>query len=213
MLDVFSTTPILKRLFPQYIWEVSDSKDEIFLTFDDGPQEGITDWTLDVLKKYKAKATFFCLGKNISKYPKLFERIINEGHSIGNHTYDHLKGWNVSKERYLEDIFRCQEIIQDNAGSSLSHKLFRPPYGKIKPTQAKETLEHGFKIVMWTVIAYDWRNDLEPKKCLNRVIDTTENGSIVVLHDSIKAERNMKFVLPRALEHFSKRGYNFKALA
>lgn len=210
---MFSITPVLKRVFPQYIWEISGSKNDIYLTFDDGPVPGITDWVSDTLNDYQAKATFFCIGQNISASPNLLNRLLSEGHAIGNHTNNHLKGWNVPNAQYLDNIKECDKIIIKESKVEIPYKVFRPPYGKIKTSQAKEVLSLGYRIIMWSVIAYDWKRDFQPEKCLERVLANTKRGSIVVLHDSLKAEKNMKYVLPRMLEYFSEKGYNFKTLA
>lgn len=208
------------RIFSKYIWRFSMDKKEIFLTFDDGPTPEITQFVLDELKKYNAKATFFCIGKNIKNYPEIFNKILEEKHAIGNHTQNHLNGWKTKKIDYLEDISNCEHVISSistslNTGSvekSRKSKLFRPPYGKIKKQQAKEILQKGYKIIMWSVLSADFDTTISKEKCLQNVLKNTKNGSIIVFHDSLKAAEKLRFVLPKVLEEFSKKGFSFKAI-
>ncbi len=193
----------IKKLYPHLTWDVPTEKKEIFLTFDDGPHEVATPFVLDVLKNYQAKATFFCIGKNVVAHPTLYERIKQEGHSVGNHTYDHLNGWKNADTVYLENILKAQEVINSN--------LFRPPYGRIKSSQVKLVLP-GFKIIMWDVLSGDFDVKLKPQKCLDYVVRKSKPGSIIVFHDSAKAYERLEFVLPNALEYFSKEGYTFSSL-
>ena len=208
------TPTVVKKLLPDYIWEISTTDKVIYLTFDDGPTPEITNWTLNLLKEYNALATFFCIGSNIKKYPKIFQNILAEGHAIGNHSNTHLKGWQTNKKDYILDIQNCQSIINSEIeGRNLTEtKLFRPPYGQIKPKQGKALLALNYKIIMWNVLSFDWDNSISPKTCLNNVITKTEPGSIIVFHDSIKASKNLKFTLPRVLEHFKEKNYEFKCL-
>ncbi len=199
------TTPKLARsLFPDLIWSFSDKEKVIYLSFDDGPTPEITEWVLNILKQHNAKATFFCIGKNVEEYPKIFNKIIVDGHSIGNHTYNHLKGWKTNLNDYINNINKASKLI--------TSKLFRPPYGQIKPTQIKKISELGYDIIMWNVLSIDWDKLVTKEKCLKNVIDNTNSGSIVVFHDSIKASKNMQYVLPRILEYFSNKGYRFKRI-
>jgi peptidoglycan/xylan/chitin deacetylase (PgdA/CDA1 family) len=218
------TPNIIQRIFKNYIWSFSFSKDvekTIYLTFDDGPTPEITEWTLDELKKFKAKATFFCIGKNIENHPEIYKRVIKEGHSIGNHTHNHLNGWKSSNATYLKNILKCEKSIQskmkNNSNSKLkthnSELLFRPPYGKIKSSQARKLREEGYKIILWDVLSADFDQKISKEKCLQNVIDNCENGSIVVFHDSLKAEGNLRYVLPKILEYLSNKGYDFKRIA
>lgn len=213
------TPEVVKRMFPNYVWDMPSGEKNLYLTFDDGPTPEITEWTLNVLKEFEAKATFFCIGDNIKKYPEIFHKVLEEGHRIGNHTFNHLKGWKTETEYYLENTLKAQQIIDiesDQLGHSktslLAPKLFRPPYGKIKPSQTEVLLEHGYKIIMWDVISYDWDKDISKEQCLEYVISKAKDGSIVVFHDSVKANRNMSYVLPKVLEHFKQLGYTFKSL-
>lgn len=211
----------IKRLFPKYIWNMSTEEQVLYLTFDDGPTPIITPWTLDVLEKHQAKATFFCIGNNIEKHAEIFQQTLEKGHAIGNHTYSHPKGWKTSTEAYLKDVKLTQDIIDyqlqqpvpsEKTCSRRSNKLFRPPYGKISKTQGRKLMALDYKIIMWSVLAVDWSENTSKEKALKNVIKNAKNGSIVVFHDSEKASENMQYALPRVLEYFSKKGYTFKAL-
>ncbi|MFN8428390.1 MAG: polysaccharide deacetylase family protein [Spirosomataceae bacterium] len=199
---------ILNIIFPKYLWQVDTSEKVIYLTFDDGPVPYYTDFVLDQLKNYRAFATFFCVGENIKKHPDVFQRLIENGHSVGNHTFNHLKGWNTEIKNYLGNFLKCQIEIEKYARSD----LFRPPYGRIKKKQAEEVLK-THKIVMWSVLTRDYDSSYDADKCLKNAIKNTENGSIVLFHDSEKAWKNLSYVLPRYLEYFSERGYSFEPLA
>ena len=208
-------TPVLaKKIFANYIWEMPSESKTLYLTFDDGPTPEITNWTLDILDKYNAKATFFCIGKNVSQHPEIFKNIQNKGHKIGNHTNNHIKGWRTSTKNYLANIKEAQKVIdlQQNKTDSRSQILFRPPYGQIRPKQGKALAELGYKVIMWNVLAFDWDKDVTKEKCLENVISNAKEGSVIVFHDSVKAEKNMRYALPKVLEHFSKKGYTFKSI-
>ncbi|AUC86690.1 polysaccharide deacetylase family protein [Polaribacter sp. ALD11] len=200
------------RFFFKYVWRFSLDTKEIYLTFDDGPTPEITDFVLDELKKYEAKATFFCIGKNIVNHPDIFKRIIIEGHAVGNHTQNHLKGWCTKNGSYLENVDLCEETITKFNDATIKQKLFRPPYGKIKKSQAKEILKKGYKIIMWTVLSADFDTSISNEKCLQNVLKNTESGSIIVFHDSVKASEKLKYVLPKVLKKFSEKGFCFKAI-
>lgn len=208
-------TPLLaKKMFPNYIWDVPSESKTLFLTFDDGPTPKITNWTLDVLDEYNAKATFFCIGKNIENHPDIFQNILDNDHVIGNHSYNHLKGWRTSTKKYLSNISKAQKTIDSlyaNHHSKVKY-LFRPPYGQIRPKQGKALLELGYHIIMWNVLSFDWNNEISPDNCLENVLSNAQSGSIIVFHDSEKAKVNMTYALPNVLEHFSKKGYNFKSI-
>jgi len=209
------TTPKLaKSLFPDLVWDLPTKEKVIYLTFDDGPTPTITDWTLDVLKQYNARATFFCIGKNVVDNPKIFKRIIAEGHSVGNHTYNHLKGWRTKTKDYLDDVEEAQKVINNQIQNSefRIQNLFRPPYGQIKPKQAKKLIYLSYKIIMWKVLAIDWDASVSNSTCLENVIKNTSSGDIVVFHDSTKAEKNLQYALPKTLDYFSERGFKFKRL-
>ncbi|WP_452601084.1 polysaccharide deacetylase family protein [Pontimicrobium sp. MEBiC06410] len=205
----------IKRIFPNYVWDFSSKDKILYLTFDDGPTPEITNWTLNTLKQYNAKATFFCIGNNIEKHSDIFNAIVEQGHHVGNHTHNHLKGWRTSKKNYISNVEQAQEIINtsiiDNKRLPKSN-LFRPPFGKIKNSQAKALIKRGYKIIMWSIISIDWDKKLPKEQCLKNVIKHTTNGNIIVFHDSIKAAKNMTYALPEVLEHFSNKGYIFKAI-
>ncbi len=177
------------------IYKVKNSQNKVYLTFDDGPTPGVTDWVLDTLSKFNVKATFFVLGKNVAMYPELFKRIKAEGHAVGNHTYGHLKGVNVSTQQYLEDIEKANQLIQS--------RLFRPPYGRVWPKQMKAVKEKGYKVVLWTVITCDYNKSLSPGRVYQIARERVKPGNIIVFHDSLKAERNMRYALWRVLEEFT----------
>lgn len=213
-------TPLIaKKLFPNYIWDIATNNQIIYLTFDDGPTPEITNWTLDILNKYNAKATFFCIGNNVKKHPDIFQNILTQGHVIGNHTHNHLKGWQNSAEMYLENIKKAETIIQHEISNlsipnyqPLPINLFRPPYGQIRLSQGKKLMELGYHIIMWDVLSYDWNKDVKPENNFRNLISKITKGSIVVFHDSVKASKNLQELLPKVLEHFSKKGYVFKPL-
>ena len=180
----------IRRLMPDLIWEIPDDNG-VFLTFDDGPTPGITEWILATLKKYNANATFFVLGKNVELYPDLYQKILDAGHKVGNHTYSHQKGWGMPLERYLEDV--------DFAGDIIHSELFRPPYARVTPSQMRAVAKR-YKIVMWDIVSRDYNRSLSPESCLRNVTDYLAPGSIVVFHDSEKSFKNMSYALPRTLE-------------
>ncbi|QTD36758.1 polysaccharide deacetylase family protein [Polaribacter batillariae] len=207
MKTYFPRTPaFIARIFSKYTWRFSSDKKEIYLTFDDGPTPVITDFVLAELKKYQAQATFFCIGKNIKKYPEIFKRIISDGHSIGNHTQNHLNGWKSKNNIYIDDFLECDKVLQEKT------KLFRPPYGKIKKKQASEIFKRGYKIVMWSVLSADFDTAISEEKCLQNVLKNTKNGSIIVFHDSVKAAEKLRYALPKILKEFSKKGFVCKSI-
>jgi peptidoglycan/xylan/chitin deacetylase (PgdA/CDA1 family) len=195
----------IKKLFSNYVWSLPNNENKVYLTFDDGPTPEITEWTLAQLKKYNAKATFFCIGDNIRKYPEIFQKVVNEEHPIGNHTFNHLNGWKTSTQNYIENA-RLYEIEHYKL-STKNCKLFRPPYGKIKPSQSKILRKLGYKIIMWDVLSEDYDISVSPEKCLENVLKNVTSGSIIVFHDSQKAYRNLEFALPRTLEFLKEKGF------
>ena len=199
------TPSILKSLFPGLIWKINTSEKKIFLTFDDGPIDIVTPYVLNVLKDYNAKATFFCIGDNIRKHPDTFAKILEEGHSIGNHTYNHLSGWKTNIQHYIDNIEKCENLLKK------SQKLFRPPYGRIGFLQLK-VLKRDYRIIMWDILTADYSGNLNCELRLQQCIDNTENGSIVVFHDSLKAFENLKLILPAYLDYFTTRNYSFEAI-
>ncbi len=220
----------IRAIFPKYIWKIPNSENKIYLTFDDGPIPEITEWVLDILKEEHIKATFFCIGDNVKKHPDIFNRIIIEGHFIGNHTFNHLNGWKTKTETYLENFYLCENIMdagclmsevqpQNSTTNSLhpspitlQPKLFRPPYGKIKTSQSKAIREKGYKLIMWDVLSYDFDKTISPEQCLENVLKNTESGSIIVFHDSIKAETNLKYALPKAIVSLKTKGFTFDVI-
>ncbi len=200
-------------LYPRRIWDGGREEKAIYLTFDDGPIPEVTPWVLQQLKQYNAKATFFCIGDNVEKHPAIFKKVITEGHSVGNHTFNHLNGWKTASKEYLLNTLRAQQqMLQHAPGLALKNAFFRPPYGKIKNNQARQLCDEGFQIAMWDVISEDYNQKISSEKCLKNVLNNAVTGSLIVFHDSLKAERNMKFALPRVLEHYSQRGYSFRSL-
>jgi peptidoglycan/xylan/chitin deacetylase (PgdA/CDA1 family) len=191
------TNYFVKRIFPNYVWDIPNAENKVFLTFDDGPTPEITEWTLEQLRKYNAEATFFCIGNNVEKHPDIFQMVVQQGHAIGNHTFTHLKGWKTSTEEYIESVRKC----------GLKTNLFSPPYGKIKPSQSVILRKMGFRIIMWDVISYDFDQSISPEKCLENVLKNVQSGSIIVFHDSVKAEQNMRYALPKTLEFLKEKGF------
>ena len=198
----------VRKLYPGYLWKVPVSDKSIFLTFDDGPHPRITPWVLDELRKHEAKATFFCIGKNVVQYPAIYQRLLTEGHVAGNHTYSHLNGWKTKTGSYVEDVKKAAVVIDS--------VLFRPPYGRISRRQAKQLSvigrERNVKVVMWDVLSADFDASITPETCAGIVLQHVEPGSIVVFHDSEKAFPNLKFALPKVLKQLKEEGFCFKTL-
>ena len=201
------TPLLLKSLYPKLLWDAGDNRRSIFVTFDDGPIPIVTPFVLNILKQYNAKATFFCIGDNVRKHPEIFEQLKNEGHAVGNHTFNHLNGWHTGDQIYLDNFLQADELI----GS----KLFRPPYGRIKRLQVKllQQAKPGIKIVMWNVLSADFDATISPEKCLDNVIKNVKGGEIVLFHDSLKAKERMEYALPRALEYWQKKGFEFRGVS
>jgi peptidoglycan-N-acetylglucosamine deacetylase len=197
----------LPWIYPKLTWRIPTEEKELYLTFDDGPVHGSTEFVLETLRQYSAKATFFCIGDNVRKHPGIFKRIVDDGHGIGNHTFNHLNGWKTENVSYFENVKQCDEVFQQNAVQS---KLFRPPYGRITGKQIKSLGD--YTIVMWDVLSVDYLKSLSAEACLRNTIQATRPGSIIVFHDSYKAEKNMTHALPRFVEHFVDRGFSFKVL-
>jgi peptidoglycan-N-acetylglucosamine deacetylase len=200
----FIKTPdFIKSLFPAFTWSVNTEKKTVYLTFDDGPVPQVTPWVLDQLKAFQAKATFFCVGENIDRFPDIFHRILEEGHQVGNHSYNHLAGWSTENVEYYKNIRKCAHRVQTD--------LFRPPYGKMKPRQA-EFLSRHYKIVMWDILSGDFDEENSPEQCYKNVVNNVKNGSIVVFHDSLKAFPNLKTALPKILKQLQSEGYSFETI-
>ncbi|MCB0645131.1 MAG: polysaccharide deacetylase family protein [Saprospiraceae bacterium] len=200
----FIKTPaLLKWFYPEVVWKMPEEGNGIYLTFDDGPIPVITPWVLDILDEYHAKATFFCVGENVKKYPEIYEEIKRRGHAIGNHTFKHISGWKTPKVKYLEDVALAGQYIETN--------LFRPPYGKMTKAQIRE-ISKTHKLIYWDVLSGDFDKSMEYKKCLKKLKQKTEAGSIVVFHDSHKSDRILKQVLPEILDHWQHAGFQFKTI-
>lgn len=203
---------LLKWYYPSLLWNKSRTEKVIYLTFDDGPIPNVTEFVLKTLKAFNAKATFFCIGDNIVKHPEIYAKVIKDSHAIGNHTFNHLKGWKTDDETYLQNTLKCQQLTQTN--------LFRPPYGRIKKSQiaSLQSLVQSPKsdsklnIVMWDVLSGDFDIKLSPEKCYQNVIKHTESGSIIVFHDSLKAFDRLEYALPRVLKYFTDKGFTFSTL-
>jgi len=212
MKKYFVKSPkVLNHLFNQWKWRFSQQELAIYLTFDDGPTPDITEWTLNQLKKYKAEATFFCLGKNVAKYPEIFSKIVNQGHAIGNHTYNHINGLKHATDKYIADVISSEKTIFKIG--NIKSTLFRPPYGKFRISQSKKIRKIGYKIVMWDVLSADFDASISNIDCLLNVVKNTENGSIIVFHDSKKASEKLKYALPKVLEYYAQKGYSFKKIS
>ncbi|MEC5164363.1 peptidoglycan/xylan/chitin deacetylase (PgdA/CDA1 family) [Flavobacterium sp. PL11] len=192
---------IIKKIFNNYIWDVSNDKKTVYLTFDDGPIPEVTTWVLNQLQEYNVKATFFCIGDNINKHPALFIKIITDGHAVGNHTHNHLNGWTTPNDTYIENIKKCEEVMHSDTFINSQPKIFRPPYGKITMGQSKLLRSLGYKIIMWDVLSADFDQKINKQECLNNVLSNIESGSIIVFHDSIKAFKNLEYVLPNTLRY------------
>lgn len=203
---------LLKWYYPSLLWNKSRTEKVIYLTFDDGPIPNVTDFVLKTLKAFNAKATFFCIGDNIVKHPNVYANVVNDGHAIGNHTFNHLKGWKTDDETYIENTLKCQALTQSD--------LFRPPYGRIKKSQIRSLQslvlspqsDSRLNIVMWDVLSGDFDIKLSPEKCYQNVIKHAENGSIIVFHDSLKAFDRLSYALPRVLKYFADKGFTFSTL-
>jgi peptidoglycan/xylan/chitin deacetylase (PgdA/CDA1 family) len=200
----------LPLLYPSLTWRIATDKKELYLTFDDGPVNGPTDFVLEELAKVSARATFFCIGDNIRKHPDVFQKIKAAHHSIGNHTYNHLNGWTTPTLEYVRNTELFEETLLKASGLQPS-TLFRPPYGRITRSQIR--LLNHYKIIMWDVLSFDYNKNLSGESCLRKTIKAIQPGSIVVFHDSYKAEKNLTYILPRLIHHFAELGYDFKSIA
>ncbi|MBQ5594495.1 MAG: polysaccharide deacetylase family protein [Alistipes sp.] len=193
---------LLRWMFPNVIWNIED-RDGIYLTFDDGPTPGVTEWILQTLDRYDAKATFFVLGKNVELYPDLYQMILDRGHKIGNHTYSHQKGWELPLDRYIEDV--------DLAGDMLHTELFRPPYARVTRKQLK-VIAQRYRIVMWNVLSRDYNIHLTPKMCLRETLKGLRGGDIISMHDSAKSFKNTSYILPALLRKAQSMGLKCKII-
>ena len=194
---------LIQNLFPNFVWSVPTTEKVLYLTFDDGPMPEVTPRVLEILASYDAKATFFCVGDNVSKHPGLLAKVLAGGHAVGNHTYHHLNGWETDNLPYFHNIRQCARLVQSG--------LFRPPYGRMSPKQAQFLTRH-YKVIMWDVLSGDFDPNLSKEDCLANVLNGAKRGSIVVFHDSIKAQEKALYALPLVLEHFRAKGYRFESL-
>jgi peptidoglycan/xylan/chitin deacetylase (PgdA/CDA1 family) len=197
---------LIKKWYPDLIWDIPSREKILYLTFDDGPHPGITPFVLDTLNKYRARATFFCIGKNVETYPEIYKRVLSEGHRVGNHSFDHLNGWKTPDKQYIANIGQAAKYIDSD--------LFRPPYGRISRFQAAclRGAPLSYRIVMWGVLSADFDQSLSPSRCARNVTRNAGPGSIVVFHDSEKAFGRLREALPVVLEHFSGLGYRFETI-
>ena len=203
MLKLIKTPILIQFFFPSLLWSKERDKKTLYLTFDDGPCNMLSPFILDELKKYKAKATFFYLGSKVEKYPQLMKRCQDENHKIGNHTYSHPNGWITKNSSYYQDIEKANKLLNSN--------LFRPPYGRIKPSQINHLKKH-YKIIMWDILSWDFDKKTSTEECYNNIINNTKSGSIIVLHENEKSAKNVKEVLPKILSYFSLQGFKFEKL-
>ncbi|HQV74303.1 MAG TPA: polysaccharide deacetylase family protein [Flavobacteriales bacterium] len=194
---------IVRALFNGFVWTVPTKSKELFLTFDDGPVPSVTPWVLDTLAEHGAKATFFCIGRNCELHPELFARIRQEGHAVGNHTYDHIRGLRTSKRSYLRNVLQCQALT--------GTRLFRPPYLSISRAQYA-AMKKRYDVVLCDVLSGDFDTAISGEQCWRNVRPNVKPGSIVIFHDSLKGEERLRYVLPRTLAHFAEQGYSFRAL-
>ncbi len=194
----------LRKLYFSFQWKVPGQSPSIYLTFDDGPTPEVTEWVLNQLDAYNAKATFFCIGRNVEKYPDIYQKIIKKEHAVGNHTYSHLNGWKTGSEEYFNDVILASEFIDS--------RLFRPAYGRILPGQIRDLKKMGYQLYMWDVLSEDYNTHLSPEQCYNYVLKYTTQGSLIVFHDSLKASKNLYQVLPRVLNYYSEKGFVFRKL-
>jgi peptidoglycan-N-acetylglucosamine deacetylase len=203
------THSFIKRLFSNQVWDIPTSEKKVYLTFDDGPTPEITEWVLAILKLHNIKATFFCIGNNVHKYPEIFEKTIQEGHTIGNHTFNHLQGWKTPTQEYIKNVELCQTIASQNP----EFKIMRPPYGKIKPSQSKKLRALGYKIIMWDVLSADFDVNISKEKCFKNATEKATSGSIIVFHDSKKAFKNLEYTLPKTIELLKMKGFCFDTVS
>jgi len=205
------TPSVVKFIFKNLIWDFNTEDKEVFLTFDDGPTPEVTTFVLDELRKYNAKATFFCIGKNVAKHPEIFKSILDDGHPIGNHTHNHYNCKEHKLDLYIENVLLAEEtILKYNPKNQV--QLFRPPYGRISKKATKTIKQKGYKIIMWDVLSADFDTSISAEKCIENVIKNVKSGSIIVFHDSLKAFPILQQALPEILKNLQNQGYSFSAI-
>ena len=206
MFYMVKTPWLLKKFYPECIWDIKTKEKVLHLTFDDGPHPVATPFVLEELKKYNAKATFFCIGKRVEEHFDIYKKIIAEGHAVGNHTYDHLNGWKVKDGVYLDNISKAKKIIDSN--------LFRPPYGRITKFQLKQLSGEKYKLkpIMWSVLSGDFDKDVSGEECYHTIVKNAKQGAVVVFHDSEKAFDNLGYSLPLVLKYFKEQGFEFRSI-
>ncbi len=206
MFYMVKTPWLLKNFYPECIWDIKTKEKVLYLTFDDGPHPVATPFVLEELKKHNAKATFFCIGKRVEEYFDIYKKIIEEGHAVGNHTYDHLNGWKTKDQIYLDNIFKAKKIIDSN--------LFRPPYGRITKFQLKQLSAEKYKLkpIMWSVLSGDFDKEVSGEECYHTVVKNAKQGAVVVFHDSEKALDRLRYALPLVLKHFTENGFEFRSI-
>lgn len=208
---VHRTPFILPMIYPSLTWRIPSNNKQLFLTFDDGPVPGPTEFVLETLRKFNIKATFFCIGDNIKKHPGIFKQIVLDGHKVGNHTHNHLNGWKTALTSYIQNVEDCNvQIAEHSPVNGESTRIFRPPYGRITRDQIRSL--PNFNIVMWDVLSIDYNDGLSTGRCLKNTINASRAGSITVFHDSYKAKKNLTYALPRYIDHFLSLGFEFKVV-
>lgn len=198
---------IIRKLFPRFVWEIPAADKVVYLTFDDGPTPEITEWVLKQLEDFNAKATFFCIGNNIANNPGIYKKVVDSGHAIGNHTFNHLNGWKTDFDTYIDNVAKCEQLMPEN------RKLFRPPYGKLKRRQANALLKMGYRIIMWDILSADFDRAVTKEKCLGNVTKNIRPGSVIIFHDSVKAFPSLEFALPKTLQFLQDNGYRCDIIA
>lgn len=196
---------LYRMLFPNTVWRIENpDRKTVYLTFDDGPIPEVTPWVLDILNRYAVKATFFCVGDNVRKYPGVYRQVTANGHRTGNHTFNHWQGWKHSLRKFIHNTNRAKELIDS--------PLFRPPHGHLGMNQCKKLQDAGYRIIMWDVVTRDYSRFMSPEQVLQNVKHYTRDGSIIVFHDSLKAEKNLRYALPKAIEWLLEEGYTFELI-
>ncbi|GGK81974.1 polysaccharide deacetylase family protein [Rufibacter glacialis] len=211
MIRFHQRPPVLPWFLPKVWWDRAGAEKTLYLTFDDGPIPEVTPFVLEQLALFGAQATFFCVGENLERHAAVAKQALAQGHRLANHTQQHVKAWHLSPEAYLEQVAQCQAVLKELGAETAGPKLFRPPYGQMTPWHLR-LLQPAYQVVMWNMLTYDFDETLSPETCLRKAVSFCKPGSVVVFHDSLKAEKNLRYVLPRLLRHFSDQGFSFKTL-